>query len=344
MAMKAAYLIKNGNAQNAFEIREFNITPPGPLEIQIEVSAFGLNFADVMARLGLYPDAPAKPGILGYDVVGTISEIGSEVDTDLTIGTRVIALTRFGGYAQYVNADYRGVVPIADDVPADIATALATQGATAYYMAKEMVNICEGDHVLIHAAAGGVGSILCQLAKNAEAIVYGTASNPEKLAYLNSLEIQYPINYRENDFKDSVRKHLPEGQGLDIIFDAIGGSSVSKGFKLLGAGGRMVLFGASALTDARFIWSKIRVAAGFGIYSPIGLLNPSKSLIGVNMLRIADEKPAVLGRVIRGTVDLFEKGVIQPIAGGIYPITALSEAHAALENRQTMGKVAIQWS
>jgi len=341
--MKAAYLVKNGKSSSAFDIRDFTISNPGPQEIQIKVEAFGLNFADVMARKGLYPDAPKKPGILGYDVVGQISQIGSDVPAGLKIGTRVIALTRFGGYAQMVNTDYRGVIPIGEDIPVDIATALATQGGTAFYMAEEMVNIFPGDHVLVHAAAGGVGSILCQIALHKGATVFGTASTNEKLQYIKSIGVQHPINYKEHDFSKKIKSLLSENEQIDIIFDAVGGKSVSKGFKLIGSGGRMVLFGAGALTSAKYIWSKIGVALGFGIYSPIGLLNPSKSLIGINMLRIADDKPDIIGRVITGAVDLFNQGKIIPEGGGVYDIKDLAQAHDDLENRRSMGKLAVKW-
>ncbi len=341
--MKAAYLVNNGRVNRAFEIRDLSIQDPQPHEVQISVQAFGLNFADVMARLGLYPDAPKKPGILGYDVVGTILDIGSEVRSELSIGDYVVALTRFGGYGQLVNTDYRAAVKISSDIPVDVATAFATQGGTAYYMAREMVNIFPGDHVLVHAAAGGVGSLSVQMAKSAGATVYGTASTSAKLDYITSIGVDHPINYKEHQFADVIRKILGKDIGLDIIFDPIGGMSVRRGYRLLGAGGRIVLCGASSLTSAKYIWSKLGVVKGFGLFSPIALLNPSKSLIGVNMLRIADDKPEVLQRVIRGAVDMYEDGVIQPLGGGIYSISELAVAHQALEKRKTMGKLAVKW-
>jgi len=343
--MRAIYLVKNGKSDKAFEIKETEIPEIAPLEIRIKVDAFGLNFADVMARLGLYPDAPKKPGVLGYDVVGRVDGIGSDVDTDIKEGDRVVALTRFGGYAEYVCTDYRGVVKISEEASATAATALTTQGGTAYYMAQEMVRIFEGDHVLIHAAAGGVGSILCQMAKNKGAVVYGTAGSPEKLSYLKSIGVNHPINYKIEKFDESIESQLEKSghKGLDVIFDAIGGSSVKKGFKLLGSGGRMVIFGAATMTSAKHIFSKLGVALGFGIYSPIGLLAPSKSLLGINMLRIADDAPHVLQRVLRGTVRMYEEGDIHPLEGGTYIVDQLAEAHEALESRKTMGKIAITW-
>ena len=343
--MKAIYLVKNGAAEKAFELRKSELPQVGPLDIRIKVKAFGLNFADVMARLGVYPDAPAKPGVLGYDVIGWVDDIGTDVKTSLKKDDHVIALTRFGGYAEFVCTDHRGVVKINEDIDPAIGTALATQGGTAYYMAKEMVNIYEGDHVLVHAAAGGVGSILCQIAKSKGAVVYGTAGSAEKLEYLTSIGVNHPINYRSQDFF-SIISELRKSQGisgLDVVFDPVGGGSVRKGFKLLGAGGRLVLFGASSMTNAKNVFSKLGVAKGFGLYHPIALLSPSKALIGVNMLRIADDKPDVLNRVLEGTVQLYQDGLIKPLSGGIYKVDELAKAHTLLQNRATMGKIAIEW-
>ena len=343
--MRAVFQIKNGPPEKAFEIRETELPKVGPLDIRIKVRAFGLNFADVMARLGLYPDAPEKPGILGYDVIGWVDAIGSEVQSDLKEGDHVVALTRFGGYAEYVSTDYRGVVAISEDTDLAEGTALATQGGTAYYMAYEMVQLHQGDRVLVHAAAGGVGSLLCQMSKHRGAITYGTAGSEEKLSFLRSMNVDYPINYRKSNFYEEIAKIQKDDQtsGLDVIFDPVGGSSVKKGFKLLGAGGRLVLFGASSMTSAKNVLSKLGIALGFGIYHPIALLSPSKALIGVNMLRIADDRPETLNRVLKGTVGLYEEGILKPKSGGVYDIDALNEAHSNLEHRKTMGKIAIKW-
>ena len=341
MTMKAVFLVKNGSAEKAFEIRETEQPKPRELEVLIKVEAFGLNFADVMARKGLYPDAPKKPGILGYDVVGRIEAVGDQVK-GVSAGDRVTAMTRFGGYAEYVCTDFRGVAKISEEIDPVIATALTTQGGTAYYMAMEMVNIFPGDKVLIHAAAGGVGSLLVQMAKYRGAEVFATAGSQEKLDYASSLGADHTIAYRNVDFAKQIE--LEHGENcLDVIFDPIGGKSVKKGFGLLNAGGRIVLFGASSLTSARNIFQKIGVALGFGIHSPIKYVESSKSMIGVNMLRIADFQPDVLSRVLKGTVNLAQSGIISPKVGGYYPVSKIAEAHEALGTRKTMGKLAIHW-
>ena len=146
--MKAIYLTKYGKSDKAFEIRDAQIPQPGPREVCIKVSHFGLNFADVVARRGLYPDAPKNPGIIGYDAVGVIHSVGTEV-SEFKPGEKVSALTRFGGYAEYATTMVEGVVKLPQGYDEAKATALATQACTAYYCAEECVTLNPGDNVLI---------------------------------------------------------------------------------------------------------------------------------------------------------------------------------------------------
>ena len=181
--------------------------------------------------------------MLGYEVVGRIDALGAGVNT-LAVGQRVVALTRFGGYATTAVTDARAAVPIPDDLDVGIAAALPTQGGTAYYCAEEMVRLHPGDHVLVQAAAGGVGTLLVQLCKRHGCTVYGTAGSDAKLDYLRALGVDHPINYRRDDFADAVRRVRGDA-GLDVIFDSLGGSAVRKGLALLAPGGRIVCLGAA---------------------------------------------------------------------------------------------------
>jgi len=174
--MQAIYTVKHGAPEIAFEKREIEIKEPGNDEIAIEVEAFGLNFADVLARLGLYKEAPPLPSVIGYEVVGKVVKIGADVKT-VSQGDRVTAFTRFGGYTQYAITKGIAAVKIADDYPTGKALALATQYTTAYYAAYIAANVREGEKVLIHAAAGGVGTALVQLCKLKNCKIYGTAGS-----------------------------------------------------------------------------------------------------------------------------------------------------------------------
>jgi len=341
--MQAIVLTRHGSPQEAFEFRELPTPEPGPGQVRIAVDAFGLNYADVSARQGTYNDAPPIPCVIGYEVVGRIDALGSGVDS-LSAGQRVAALTRFGGYATSAVTDARAVVPIPDDLDAGIAAALPTQGSTAYYCAEEMVQLHQGDHVLVQAAAGGVGTLLVQLCKRRGCVVYGTAGSNEKLEYLRSLGVDHPINYRREGFADAVRR-LRGADGLDVIFDSLGGSAVRKGLQLLAAGGRMVCFGAAERQAGGLqVLNDLKFAASFGFPHPIPLLMNCKSLIGVNMLRLSDQRPDTLARVLHGVADLVLRGELEPTVGGRFAAKQIAAAHELLSGRGSMGKIVVEWA
>lgn len=340
--MKAIVLVRNGAAEKAFEIQERPVPTPTDNQLLVKAEAFGLNFADVMARQGLYEDAPPLPSVLGYEVVGRIEAIGKDVK-GFEVGQRVSALTRFGGYAEYAVTDQRAAVVIPDDMPVGTAAALATQYATAWYCAEEMTSLHSGDHVLIQAAAGGVGTALVQMAKLKGCVVFGTAGSEAKLDYLRSLGVDYPINYSKEDFSTAVRKVVGD-RGLDVVFDSVGGSSLKKGFKLLGAGGRVVGYGAAAMSGNKNIFKILGVAWGFGFYSPIPFLMKSRGLIGVNMLRVADERPEALQRSMKAVAQLVADGKLSPTTGAEFHYTEIAKAHEYLGNRSSVGKVVVKWT
>ena len=335
----AIYLMRTGSAEKAFERKKQNDPKPAPGQVLIRTEGFGLNFADVVAREGNYPDCPPLPAVIGYDVAGHIEALGEGV-TDLNIGDRVTAMTRFGGYAELVVTDARAVAKIPDSLDLTQATSLTTQYIPAWYAAVHHVNLFPGDKVLIHAAAGGVGTALTQIAKWKGCEIFGTAGSEEKLEYIKSQGVDHPINYRTRDFEQEVKKLAPNG--IDVVFDAIGGPSVKKGKRLLTAGGRLVLYGAADMTGAN-VFKKIKVGLGFGIYHPVQFMMSSTSLIGINMLRIADDRPEVLKRCLQGVIEQVEAGVLNPPKGELYHVDQLAEAHTRLETRKSKGKIALSW-
>lgn len=340
--MKAFALVKNGKAETAFQLREKPTPSPGKGELLIASEGFGLNFADVMARLGIYKDCPPLPAVIGYENVGRVKEVGEGV-TGYQVGDRVLAFTRFGGYADHIISPEMAVAKIPTHLSVGEATALATQYITAYFAMEETVTLHEGDHVLVHAAAGGVGTALVQMLKLKGCVVFGTAGSAEKLEYLRSLGVDYPINYREEDYQQAIEK-LGFTKKIDATFNPIGGNYVKKDFALLNSGGRVVLYGASKLTEARGNPFKIiGLLFGFGFWSPIQFVSSSKSLIGINMLRIADNKPEAFQRALKGVIALAETGAIKPTVGREYTSSELAAAHSYLENRASIGKVAVKW-
>lgn len=340
---RSIYLVRHGSPDKAFEIRDETLRPPGEGEVSISVEASGINFADILARQGLYPEAPKPPCILGYEVVGSIEKVGPEVD-QLKPGDRALAFTRFGGYASRVVVPQTNVIPIPDTMNAGVATALGTQYCTAWYAAEKMVTLQEGDRVLIQAAAGGVGSALAQIAKRRGCIIFGTAGSNSKLEYLKELGVDHPINYRENDFAEEITRILGD-QGLDVVFDSIGGKTFLKGKRLLGAGGRIVTFGVAQMAGKRKSYLRpILTFIGFGLIHALPLLVKSQGVIGVNLLRIADKKPEVLRQCMKEVMGLAIENELRPKVGAIFPAEKIADAHAFVENRASTGKVILDWT
>lgn len=339
--MKAYVLKKYGASSEAFELREMEMPTPSARQILIKSEAFGLNFADIMARQGLYRDAPPLPAVIGYEAVGRVEKIGAEVK-NFKIGQRVVALTRFGSYAEFAVTDERAAVEIPEDMDAGVAAAIATQYSTAYYCAYEMAPLFAGQQVLVQAAAGGVGIALVQMAKNAGCTVYGTAGSDDKIKFLSELGVDYPINYNKEDFEQFIKTRSKDG--LDVVFDSLGGKAVKKGFKLLGSGGRMVCFGVgSRANKTKGILNDLSLAIGFGIYSPIQFLMNSKGIIGVNMLRLADNKPETLQRCMKNVSELIVDKKLNPHVGAKFKHEELAKAHDFLGGRASIGKVIVCW-
>ena len=339
--MKAAYLVKYGPAETAFEIREALKPEPKPNQVLIKVEAFGLNFADISARYGKYRGAPPLPAVLGYDVVGRVEKFGAEVK-NLVKGDCVTGLTLFGGYVQYALAEQGVAHKIPENITLGVAVALATQSCAAFLLSHLMTNIQENEKVLIHAAAEGVGTALVQMALYKKCIVFGTCSSPEKMEYLRKNGVQHPINHREYDFAET-RRTIVGKKGLDVVFNPIGGKSLKQGYRLLGAGGRLVSYGVSSLNSKKTILGKLIDLWQFGIYHPVQFLSSSKGMVGVNMLKIAEEKPENIAQVMQVVIQLQQDGRLRPHVGGEYSIDRLADALQFLESRKSMGKIVVKW-
>ena len=255
MKTTGIFLVKNGKSELAFATKKYSLPKLKQDEFLIESEAFGLNYAEVMARNGLYQDCPKKPCVLGYENVGKIIKSGNDKETTL-VGKRVVAFCRFGGYSKHVIAKKTAIVEI-ENMPVGHALSLCTQGVTAYYMSHYISPIHKGDKVLIHAAAGGVGNLLIQLSKIQGAIVFakvgGEGDEKEKKA--KQLGADYTLNYRKDNYFKKITTLLNK-QKLDCIFNPVGGSTFKKDFSLLQSGGKIFLFGASEIKSSGWkLWN-----------------------------------------------------------------------------------------
>ena len=341
MQSEAHFLTQYGKAESAFERRTFGLPEIKTNEIIIEVEAFGLNYAEVMARRKLYKAAPPLPCILGYEVLGKIIEVGKEISTNY-LGKRVVAFTRFGGYAKHVIASSATCVEIGD-LEQTKALSLATQYVTAYYMSEYLAPIHTEEKVLIHAAAGGVGTALIQLCKQKGAIVFAKVSSEKKGDYVKSLGADFAINYITKEYESEVL-NLNQGKKIDVIFNPVAGSTFKKDLNLLASGGKLHLFGGSELLAGRFgFFSQLNFLRKMGLNLPIGLMMRSRNILGTNMLKIADEKPEVLTHCLTQVVKLCLENKIAPPQGTVFEANQITEAHALLESGKSIGKIAVRW-
>nr|MBI1228707.1 zinc-binding dehydrogenase [Cytophagales bacterium] len=340
--MKQLTITKYGNADEAFSLEDKADLVPKERDLLIAVEGFGLNFADVMARNGLYKDAPKIPFVPGYEVVGKVVGKGDLVPEEFA-GQRVVAFTRFGGYASQTVADFRGAAVIDASIPGGEACALATQYCTAYYMTDYSGRMHAGETALIHACAGGVGVALTQLCHRQGVRVIGLCSSPEKVAFLQEQGVEIPINYKANAYKDVIENQLGKRK-VDYVFNTVAGKTFKNDLSLLAYGGRIFCFGGAARSGKKgHLINDVKFLLQTGFVSPLFMMMKSQGVIGVNMLRLADNNIGIIGSCLRDLVGLHAAGTIKPVVGATFEAAAIAEAHTLLESGKSTGKIYVTW-
>jgi synaptic vesicle membrane protein VAT-1 len=339
-----AVVLKGVGGPEVLEVQERPDPPVGPGEVRIAVRAAGINFADTMARVGLYPDAPKPPCVLGYEVAGEVESVGEGV-TDLTVGQRVMAGTRFGGQAELVTVPADQALPLPDRLDFAQGAAFPVNYGTAYAAAILMGGLREGDRILIHAAAGGVGIAATQVARNVGAEIFGTASAAKHEA-IRAHGVSHPIDYRSVDFEAEVMS-LTDGVGVDVIIDAQGPASFRKDYRLLRSGGRLVMFGLSEASkgSARSVPAAMKSLLSMPLatmpwWKSLAMMNENKGVAGLNMLHWW-EREGQLDRVTEPLTDDLEAGRLEPVIAATFPFDRAGEAHEFIAERRNVGKVVL---
>ncbi len=333
--MKAVEIRRAGPPET-LEVGEAPLPQPGAGEVRIRVHRAGVNFADVLARQGIYPDAPKMPFVPGYEVSGVVDLVGPGVD-GFRGGERVAAFTRFGGYAESAVAKTPFVILLPPGMDFSVGAAVPVNFVTAYHCLFYTGALFPGDRVLVHAAAGGVGLAAVQMAKGAGAVVFGTAGSAEKVAFLKMFGVDHPIDYQAEDFVEAVTK-ITGGEGVDVILDSIGGQMLARDLRVLRPGGRVVSLGlAAAMGKSRALMLRELMSAPR--LQPVKLLETSRGFFGVNVLRLFDHRPALGSVLLRNAFDLVETGKARPVIAREVPLERASEAHHLLQERSTIGKV-----
>jgi len=301
--------------------------------VLVDVKAAGINFADVMARIGLYPDAPKTPCVVGYEVAGTVREVGEGVE-GFAEGDRVMAGTRFEGYSELVAANAADVALLPDSISFEQGAAVPVNYSTAYVGLIRYGTLEPGERVLIHAAAGGVGIAATQIAKARGAEVWGTAS-PGKHEAIRGFGVDHALDYTTSGWE----KGVPE---MDVVMDAVGGKSFRTSYDLLRAGGRLVAFGASAVTsgESRSVVRALKTMARTRIFHPMPLMSESKAVIGLNMLTLWDSRGS-LDEWMEPLRKWTEEGKLKPVVAKAFPLEEGPAAHRYIAERNNVGKVVL---
>jgi NADPH:quinone reductase-like Zn-dependent oxidoreductase len=312
---------------------------PRPGEVRIRVRAAGVNFADILARLGLYPDAPPLPLVVGYEVCGIVDATGLSV-TSVGVGDRVVALTRFGGYADCVCARAAETFPAPRDLADTEAAAVPVNYLTAYVALYRMANLSPGETVLVHAAAGGVGIAAIQLARLRRATIIGTASAAKHDA-LRRLGVQHAIDYHHESVTGEVTR-LTGGRGADVILDSIGGRSFGESYRMLAPLGRLIMYGMSSVAPGptRRWWSAFRAVRQLRRFGPLSLINRNRGVFGLNLAHLWSETPMLRTAMDHLLAD-FQSGRLTPIVARTFPLERAGDAHRFIQERANIGKVVL---
>lgn len=323
--MKAIQLTKFGGPE-VLDIVEKEKPVPTGHEVLINVTAVGVNYADTARREGQYVVKTTLPFIPGAEIVGVVSEVGEKV-TRVAPGTRVVTLIESGGYAEYALADERSVIPLPDQVDDKIAVALPLQGLSAYHILKTMGRLEQGETVLVHAAAGGVGTIAVQLAKLFGAgKVIATASTEEKLDLARELGADVGINYTKEGWVQEVLE-ATGGKGVDVALEMAGGEIFHQTITCLAPFGRLVIYGAASGEQTSFI--------------PNLLMRKNQSVIGFFLPQIM-RKPELFSKSMQELFSYLAEGKLKLTVGGVYPLEEAADVHRLLQSRKTKGKLILQ--
>ncbi len=334
--MKQIWITKAGPPET-LQIREAPDPTPANGEIRIRVEAAGINFADLLGRMGIYPDAPPIPYVPGYEVAGTVDMVSQGVP-NFKEGDKVFALTRFGGYSDVVCVPHKQAFHRLAWMPATEGAALPVNYLTAYMALRIMGSLRPKNRVLIHGAGGGVGLAALDICKILGAETYGTAS-PEKHDFLLDRGLQHPIDYRSHDY-ERVINDLTAGRGVDLILDPLGGKHWPKNYRLLAPAGRLVHYGMSSGVSGqkRSILALLQSLIMLPFYTPLKLMNDNKSVSGVNLGHLW-EHAAMFQDWMAEIVTWYDEALFRPHVDRTFRFDQAADAHQYIHDRKNVGKV-----
>ncbi|MCB1730359.1 MAG: zinc-binding dehydrogenase [Halieaceae bacterium] len=334
--MKQVWISAKG-APETLQLRETTDPRAGAGELRIRTAFAGINFADIQARMGQYPDAPPVPCVVGYEVSGVVDQVGQGV-SGFSPGDRVLTFTRFGGYSDTVVVDAAWVHKVPDGISLQAAAAVPVNYATAWTMLVRLGSLQPGETVLVHSAGGGVGIAALQICQWRGARAIGTAS-AGKHQRLRELGYAHCIDYRSQDFEREVMR-FTAGRGVDVVLDPQGGNSFRKSYRCLAPLGRLFMFGVADSVQGERMQplALLRALVTTPVFHPLSLLNNNRGVFGTNMGRLFGEFDRLtpdLAEIVR----LLGEGTLAPVVDKVFPLEQAAAAHHYIQERRNFGKV-----
>jgi NADPH:quinone reductase-like Zn-dependent oxidoreductase len=331
---------KSNGGYEVLEVQEVPDLVPKADELVIDVKASGLNFADILARKGQYPDGPSKPCVMGYEVSGKVSAVGDEIDNEW-VGREVIAVTRFKGQAEQVAVNQSQVFEKPEQLSFEEAAAIPVNYITAHLLITVMGSLQPYESILIHNVGGGVGIAALDIAQHIGATTYGTASK-RKHDFLDDRGLDYAIDYRNKDWYDELMT-LTEGRGVELITDPLGGKEWKRSYKALRATGRLGMFGISSASEGttggiKGMWNMLKTVLQMPIYHPLPLIGKNRGVFGVNLGHLwhePEKSRTWANELLQGVED----GWVNPHVDATFSFDDIAQAHRYIEERKNIGKV-----
>jgi NADPH:quinone reductase-like Zn-dependent oxidoreductase len=338
-----ALVVRRYGPPEVFESRQIPDPQAKPGEVLIRIKAIGINFADLLQRMGLYPGTPKPPFVPGVEIAGVVEKVVENParrgeGESFKPGHAVMAISHFGAYAEWAAVGAASVYRIPAGMAFDAAAAFPVTYLTAYHSMFVMGNLKPGHRILIHGAAGGVGIAAVQLARAKGLVVFGTAGGL-KQEFLRKIGVDHPIDYEKSDFVKVVRQFAPDG--IEMVMDPIGGKSLVQGQKCLGPTGRLVIYGfsdAAGSSGKRSLFRGAKALAQTPRFHPLKLMRQNLAVIGVSMGTVITR-----GTIVRDELDelfkLYGEGKLKPVIAKTFPLDQAAEAHQYIHDRKNIGKV-----
>jgi synaptic vesicle membrane protein VAT-1 len=336
--MRQVWITGHGGPE-VLELREAADPAPTGDEVRVRVRASGINFADILARKGLYPDCPPKPCVVGYEISGTVDAAGPAARQDW-IGKEVFGLIRFGGYADTVTLPQSQIFAKPASLTHEQCAAIPVNYLTAWQLLVVVGALSADESVLIHNAGGGVGLAAIDIARHIGAATYGTAS-AGKHAFLKERGLQHAIDYRTQDWTAELAR-LTDKRGVELVIDPLGGPNFKKSYAALRHTGRLGMFGISAASEGNLPrpLAFLKLALSLPIFNPVSLMNMNRAVFGVNMGHLWHE----VGKIrlwMEALLEGIDAGWVRPHVDKAFPLESVGEAQSYMEERRNTGKVVL---